>query len=384
MYEVLNTLLLAGAIQGIIFSLFAFFSPKFRSRSSFYLGLLILVFSLNLLQYYISLTILDNFGDLFSYFYTPFSSLFLVLYYFYVKTFLYPKAKIRKWEYLLYLPFIIAFVGALIEKIGYRVGYGSSVSFNMFFNHFRFVQETFNLVLSVILCIVAYRMIRHYDREYLYVHPTSEPKKDTQWLQAVSLALLAMCLFWILPLYYEVTFQAERSLPLFYVLWMGLAGIIYLLGHLGLYRYGIIKEREKIQTVMKTVPLSMDYRIQHNQSKDLKSEVIKTFEKHVFTEKKFLDNTLSLETIADELGVNSSYLSRLINEELDTGFSNYINRLRVEEAKVCLTNPEFKNYNLVSIGLEAGFNSKSAFYSAFKKFTGKTPSEYKNEKAGHN
>jgi len=51
--------------------------------------------------------------------------------------------------------------------------------------------------------------------------------------------------------------------------------------------------------------------------------------------------------------------------------------LRVEEAKLYLTDTDFSNYTLVAIGLEAGFNSKSAFNNSFKKITGQTPSQFK-------
>lgn len=64
---------------------------------------------------------------------------------------------------------------------------------------------------------------------------------------------------------------------------------------------------------------------------------------------------------------------------MNLGFLDYINQLRVEEAKQYLQNPEFENYTLVAIGLEASFNSKTTFNNCFKKFTGKTPSEYKKE-----
>ena len=59
-------------------------------------------------------------------------------------------------------------------------------------------------------------------------------------------------------------------------------------------------------------------------------------------------------------------------------FANYINQYRVEAVKEMISNSEYENYNLLTIGLESGFTSKTTFYKAFKKFTGQTPNEYKN------
>jgi AraC-like DNA-binding protein len=46
-----------------------------------------------------------------------------------------------------------------------------------------------------------------------------------------------------------------------------------------------------------------------------------------------------------------------------------------------LSNPEYSNYTIVAIGLEAGFNSKASFYRAFRKFEGMTPSEYQKNRS---
>jgi AraC-like DNA-binding protein len=58
-------------------------------------------------------------------------------------------------------------------------------------------------------------------------------------------------------------------------------------------------------------------------------------------------------------------------------FSDFINSLRVEQAKKFLSDNEFSQYTIVAIGLECGFNSKSTFYSAFKNFTSETPTTYR-------
>ena len=58
-------------------------------------------------------------------------------------------------------------------------------------------------------------------------------------------------------------------------------------------------------------------------------------------------------------------------------FYDFINNLRIKEAKIKLLDPKYDVFTIESIGLEAGFGSRSNFYEIFKKQTGKTPSEYK-------
>ncbi len=92
--------------------------------------------------------------------------------------------------------------------------------------------------------------------------------------------------------------------------------------------------------------------------------------------KMYRDPELGLGTMAEKLGISTPYLSQLFNRTNNSTFPEYVNALRVREAEQMLLEPDFDNYTVVSIGLEAGFNSKSAFYSAFKKHTGMSPTVY--------
>ncbi|MCK8523624.1 helix-turn-helix domain-containing protein [Aquimarina sp. D1M17] len=93
--------------------------------------------------------------------------------------------------------------------------------------------------------------------------------------------------------------------------------------------------------------------------------------------KMYRDPNLGLESMAQKLKISSNYLSQLVNKLTGKNFTDYINGFRVEDAKEKLKNTSFIHYTIISIGLESGFNSKSTFYSAFKKVTGVSPSTYR-------
>ncbi len=85
---------------------------------------------------------------------------------------------------------------------------------------------------------------------------------------------------------------------------------------------------------------------------------------------------LSLASTAELLGISGCYLSSMINSINQISFIDYINQYRISDVKKNLHSHQYAHYTIVSVGLEAGFNSKSAFYTAFKKWTGITPSQY--------
>ena len=95
----------------------------------------------------------------------------------------------------------------------------------------------------------------------------------------------------------------------------------------------------------------------------------------IITEKElFLHPNFTLEEAAKELKVTKHVLSQYVNEILGKSFSNLIKEYRIEKAKKLLETE--KNYTIESLGYDSGFNSKSTFFTAFKKTTGLTPAEY--------
>ncbi|WP_158250482.1 helix-turn-helix domain-containing protein [Aquimarina sp. I32.4] len=93
----------------------------------------------------------------------------------------------------------------------------------------------------------------------------------------------------------------------------------------------------------------------------------------------YRDSTLGLDAMAKRLHISNNYLSQLVNKISKRNFTDYINRFRIEDAKLKLRNPHFANYTIIGIALESGFNSKSTFYSTFKKMTGISPKQYRQD-----
>ena len=94
-------------------------------------------------------------------------------------------------------------------------------------------------------------------------------------------------------------------------------------------------------------------------------------------EEPFLDASLTLNSLAKGTGISSRELSILINHHLNKHFFDFVNEYRIEKAMQLLTDPERKEYTILEILYEVGFNSKSSFNTAFKKYTGKTPTDFR-------
>lgn len=91
----------------------------------------------------------------------------------------------------------------------------------------------------------------------------------------------------------------------------------------------------------------------------------------------YLDPDYSLADLSEETGEPAHVLSQVLNIYMQKPFPALIAELRVERAREMLRSPRYAEFSVLRIGFEAGFNSKSSFYDAFKKRTGCSPAEYR-------
>ncbi|CAM1351496.1 MULTISPECIES: helix-turn-helix domain-containing protein [Tenacibaculum] len=117
-----------------------------------------------------------------------------------------------------------------------------------------------------------------------------------------------------------------------------------------------------------------------------KASLEKTYSKESFSiiydkiemDKLFLTSNLTLKTLSEKLDIREKELSKLINTHTNKNFYNFINQFRVNEFKKLLLSPKAKQLSILGLAEEAGFSSKSTFYSAFKNLEGITPKQYQN------
>jgi AraC-like DNA-binding protein len=108
-------------------------------------------------------------------------------------------------------------------------------------------------------------------------------------------------------------------------------------------------------------------------------EITQRLDELMENEKLFLNPDLTLKELSLKLKMHSNYISRIINEHFGMSYNDFINKYRIEEVKKRFEDPEYRDKTVLEIIYETGFYSKSVFNTAFKKFTGMTPSLYRKQ-----
>jgi AraC-like DNA-binding protein len=116
------------------------------------------------------------------------------------------------------------------------------------------------------------------------------------------------------------------------------------------------------------------------QMEAVKSQLNELMEK----DKIYLRPDLTLPELAEVLGCTVNHLSQAINAGFGVSFFDYINAQRVQDAMRLLSQESSAAGTVLDVALQVGFNSTSTFYVAFKKVTGKTPAQYRQQDASGN
>jgi AraC-like DNA-binding protein len=195
---------------------------------------------------------------------------------------------------------------------------------------------------------------------------------------------------WLLRSMVALAVMAAVSLALGVLSWSGvalpidgdtlgtvfIAASIYIISAL-LIRHPIAAAAARGESVaqMITAPLRKKYEtspLTQPQKRELLDRVVL----HMSTQRPYLDASLDLQTLAELVETRAEYLSQVLNELHGENFYEFVNSYRVREVQSRIAATMDANKTMLALAYESGFNSKASFNRAFKRFTGKTPSDY--------
>ena len=364
----LNILMLIGLSQGIIFGIVLIFGKIFKDKTNRYLAYSIIMVAiigfnewatdqhLDDVYYWI-----DFFGDD-----VPWVLLVFVPSFVYFQKSLDFKPKIRVKNRILTIPFFIFLVLNIIIDLNIDFHLINTPWFVSNKIKIYIIESYLAVIYTTLLCAASYIMLVK----------STKPTTVKKWLKRIWIFDTALIVLWNLLIFIPEKYYKKN---MDYAFWIATTFFIYWLIYKGLLQFHLAKDVSSLKTVILKLEGT-----NNNKSEITKIDKENKDVKHMNRLKEFLENEhlyrnpdLSLTDIADKLQLSPGYLSQLINSNLKINFTALINTYRVEEVKELVRNETFNQYSLLSIGLEAGFKSKSAFYTLFKKETGLTPNEYK-------
>lgn len=376
-----NLFLIVSSIIGFSLSLFMFFSKYGRNKSLLFLNLMILTISLNNFQSWILVKNLFQHKFMLDYIQIPWHFLSAPFFYAFLMNYL-DIAEKQKKIVKYFIPIFLIMCIAQISFVVYYSGKATNEELNYIYEKYTSFEEVISLIGSLYAFIYSFIILKNKENLFKKILAFDNLKWIYNFYKFTTLAYV----MWISALVIKFSLNFTGFLFSYYPLRISTTIIIFVLGYQGFNYIRILKERKHIREDIVEEIIEEEYITKEEEEVIEEESSIKYKEQflnidlYIKTNKKFLQPKYTLNTLSKEVSLGASTLSAIINSNAKKSFVEYINEMRVEQAKKLLLNSKYEGYTIASIGLESGFNSKSAFYDVFKKHTSHTPLSFKKSK----
>jgi AraC-like DNA-binding protein len=157
-------------------------------------------------------------------------------------------------------------------------------------------------------------------------------------------------------------------------IYITVVGFVFSIGYFGFKQTSLFTDYNNKKTTEITQP-SKRYE-KSGLSKDEALVIRASLAQLLNEEKPYLEGSLSLNQMADQLKISRHQLSQVINEHLGLSFFDLINKHRVDEFIRRVEQGDTEKFTLLGIAFDCGFNSKASFNRIFKIKKGMTPSAF--------
>jgi AraC-like DNA-binding protein len=372
-------IILLGAAQGLFLSVYLFAKSENRNANK-WLAFLLTVISLHLIEYAADITGITLQYPFFIAITYPLLFCMGPLYYIYCRCLLDKSYRITFKTILHFFPSLIVLLMMMPfysmsgeAKVNFMSGIAQGGIIKIPAGQLIFMGV--HVVQTVAYIFAAYKFIRKKEEELKDFSSDVFVVKKLEWLNAFNLYFSVYFL-----LYFTVvvllTFINSYQVELDYLLLLITAISIYAIGYAAISNPEIFKAIPGVD--LQSMKLKKEAPINNSENSNGFPELKEKLLQCMDSNKPYLKSDLKISELADLLSVPAYQLSQLINDELLVNFYDFINKYRVEEAKKLLTG-DTRNYKILAIAYEVGFNSKATFNRVFKKFTGLTPSGFKEK-----
>lgn len=235
------------------------------------------------------------------------------------------------------------------------------------------------LINDINTIFVFIQMIAYFAVIFRFLHRTKKAIGDTlsdaEWIQKswipvfeylfAALFVIVMVGFFISPSTGTWLIQILNVIAMFYLVYNIIAHPVMPIKQVPVE----IADDDTSETVSVETQTPSTQIIDEQQMKD----ICESASRYMEESKAYLRHDISLAVFAKEIKIPQRKLSFAINGYLKCNFFEFVNRMRIEEAKHLMQKLDTSNLNIDSIYADCGFRSRSSFYMVFKKMTGKTP-----------
>lgn len=309
--------------------------------------------------------------------------------YLYVRTL---TAKVPKLDFadgLHLLPFVIFSVTAVTLNSGVDEDILEGNSF-----HLNRLPYSLSALLSIAIYLPAtIRQLNRHQKNLLEFFSYTSDRISLNWLRMVVIGFSVMFGLTIVSALVNVGTGANTVHP-GYFLFTGFALFAFGFSFFGLQQPVIfsrsadarfVDELEDVEDVFATTsaPTEKEHPEKYSRSSltdEAARELLGRLDVYLREEKPFLHRDLTLQEVAQAIGVPQHHLTQAINAHLQKNFYTLVNEHRLEEVKRRLLDRQYAHLTVLAIAHDAGFNSKSSFNMTFKKLVGMTPSQYRDQR----